>query len=107
MNIEPTSKASSIEAADLQRLRDTAGEAMGNVFFGTMLSAMRSTTLKGEYGHGGRGEEVFSAQLDGILAQQMGKSSQLDLGELVFKAYEKQQRLMSTQQSAASAGVGA
>lgn len=77
----------------LDKLREIAGQVVGRTFYGTMLEMMRDNKLKGEYGHGGRGEEVFSAQLHGVIAERMGSSSGNKLGEAIFKQYERQVRL--------------
>ena len=53
------------------RLRETADQLVGSVFYGSLLRTMRASALQGKYGHGGRGEEVFAAQLD--LAGRLGK----------------------------------
>jgi hypothetical protein len=44
---------------------------VGETFYGQMIKAMRSTVGKPAYFHGGRGEEVFRAQLDQTLAEHM------------------------------------
>lgn len=76
------------------QLRATAGMLVGRVFFGTLLQAMRESGLRGKYGHGGRGEEVFRGQLDGVLAERMGQSGGGGLTDAIVRAYEKQARLM-------------
>ncbi len=80
---------------DLDRLRDAVGGVVGSVFYGTMLKTMRESELKGPYGHGGRGEEVFAAQLHGIIAEDMGKATKNGLGDMLYNAMEHQQRLIS------------
>lgn len=69
--ISPATKAS---VKDLEELRQVSTEVLGSVFYGTLMKTMRESTLKGPYGHGGRGEEIFAAQLDGLLAERMGRS---------------------------------
>lgn len=81
---------------DLSRLKEATGKIVGSVFYGTMLKAMRESTLKGPYGHGGRGEEVFAPQLHGILAERMGSQTKGGLAEALYARLEKQQALMST-----------
>lgn len=80
---------------DLSRLKDVAGKIVGSVFYGTMLKAMRESTLNGPYGHGGRGEEAFAPQLHGILAERMGSQTKGGLADALYARLEKQQRLMS------------
>ena len=85
---------------DLARLRKVTGEVVGSVFFGTLLKTMRESNLKGAYGHGGRGEEVFAAQLHGILAERMGGATERGLGDAIYRALEPQQELISRQKTA-------
>ena len=80
---------------DLQRLREATGQVVGSVFFGTLLKSMRDSEIKGQYGHGGRGEEVFAAQLHGMWAERMGEASNGGLTDVLYRRLEHQQRLMS------------
>ena len=84
---------------DLSRLRETAAQVVGSVFYGTLLRTMRESDLKGPYGHGGRGEDVFAAQLDGILAERMGAATQGGLSEVLYHALERQQGLISAERA--------
>ncbi len=80
-----------VESPELKELRDTAEHLVGNVFYGTLLKAMRESSMQGKYGHGGRGEEVFNAQLDQVLAERMGKASHGGLADSIYKTMKKQQ----------------
>ncbi len=80
--------------SSLDRLRDVAGKTVGSVFFGTLLQKMRSSTLVGRYGHGGRGEEVFAAQLHNILAERMGTAQRDGLADAMVRRMERQQQLV-------------
>jgi len=88
-----TSSANAVER-DLAQLRETAGQIVGSVFFGTLLKTMRESDLKGSLGHGGRGEEIFQAQLHGVIAERAGVRMQRDLEDALFRQLEKQQRLI-------------
>ena len=92
--------ASSRVTRDLKRLRETTGQVIGSVFFGTLLKTMRESKLQGPYGHGGRGEQVFAAQLHGLLAERMGRGMTNGLGETIYRSLERQQRLISRQHDA-------
>ncbi len=70
-------------------LRTAANEVVGQVFYGTLLRQVRSESLKGAYGHGGRGEEVFQAQLDQHLSEQMGKARTTDLADAIVARFER------------------
>jgi len=86
-------------ARNLDRLREVTGQVVGSVFFGTLLKTMRESELKGAYGHGGRGEEIFSAQLHGILAERMGATMRTGLGSAVYDRLHRQQEGISTRQT--------
>lgn len=81
--------------ADLARLREIVGQVTGSVFFGKILAQSRESRLKGPYGHGGRGEEVFSAQLHGLLAERAGTASGNNVAEQLYRRLEHQQALIS------------
>jgi|GEM_PF-911694 len=84
----------------LRELKEATDQVVGRVFLGTLLAQLRGSSLKGEYGHGGRGEEVFGAQLDGILAERAGGSLESGLGRVLFDHLAKQQcRLINSESS--------
>jgi hypothetical protein len=76
--------------ARLKVLREMAGKVVGEAFYGTLLRTMRNSKLKGEIGHGGRGEEVFQAQLHGIYAERMGMARRQPLVDAIYRTYAKQ-----------------
>ena len=79
-------------------MKEITGQVVGSVFFGTLLKTMRDSELKGSFGHGGRGEDVFAAQLHGLYAEQAGTSLSGGLKEVLFQNLEAQQRRISLQQ---------
>ena len=91
----PAVRPESLVQGDLQRLKEATGQIVGSVFYGTLLKSMRDSELKGAYGHGGRGEEVFAAQLHGIWAERMGEASNGGLTDVLYRRLEPQQRLLS------------
>lgn len=70
-------------------LREAAQKLVGEVFYGTLLRQLRDSALKGEYGHGGRGEEVFRGQLDQVLASRAGTSGDNELTDALVKRFER------------------
>ena len=60
--------------AQADSMRDRVGEVVGQIFYGTLLREMQASKLKGRFGHGGRGEEVFQGQLGMELAMRIGRS---------------------------------
>ena len=88
-------------ARELGRLRETTGRVVGSVFYGTMLAAIRKSSLKGSVGHGGRGEEVFGAQLDAILAERMGEAdARRGVAKALYDRLESQQRRIAASRQA-------
>lgn len=82
--------------AHLKPLHEAVGKVVGLTFFGEMLKTMRQSKSNGTIGHGGRGEEIFAAQLHGIYAEQMGSASgKGQLGEAIYKHLAKQQERIS------------
>lgn len=81
---------------DLHKLREATGQVVGTVFYGTLMKMMRESELKGDYGHGGRGEEVFSAQLHDRYAKEMG-GRRHGLADSLYQRLERQQTIVSRQ----------
>lgn len=76
---------------ELRRLRATTEKLVGATFYGTLLRQMRESKLKTGLMDGGRGEEVFSAQLHAIYAERMGQSPRDVLAQRIFDTYKDQQ----------------
>lgn len=89
LNIQPhaTSHQPLPPAGDKQ-LREAFDQFVGETFFSQMLKAMRSSTGEAAYFHGGRAEEVFTAQLDQVLAEQMSQSSAEQFSEPMFELFQ-------------------
>ena len=83
-----------VTGSRLGALRDAAGKTVGSAFYGTILKMMRESPFKTGIGHGGRGEEVFAAQLHGVLAERMGECRKNNLSDVLYRRLEKQQRLI-------------
>jgi Rod binding domain-containing protein len=77
--------AAAPDSARTAELREQFTQFVGEVFFGQMIKAMRATTGKPAYFHGGRGEEVFQSQLDQQLAQHLTKASAERFAEPMFE----------------------
>jgi len=76
-------------AASTQARRKAYGEVVGNVFYGRLMKQMNESKIKGEYFHGGRGEEAFRGQLALELGKRMGQSPTDPLVNRMFGAVEK------------------
>lgn len=87
------------------KLREATRQLVGSVFYGTLLKNMRASSLRGEIGHGGRGEEVFGAQLDGVLAERAGMATRGGLADHLYKHLEHQQKLINQLRQAKEASA--
>ena len=81
-NASTAPQPASTESAEL---RQQFTQFVGEVFFGQMIKAMRATTGKPAYFHGGRGEEVFQGQLDQKLAEHLTETSAHRFAEPMFE----------------------
>jgi len=82
-----TRRSGAPETPRQQALRQAVDELVGGVFFGEIFRALRTSRLQGPYGHGGRGEEIFSAQLHGILAERMGHGARLGINDSLYRRF--------------------
>jgi hypothetical protein len=86
-----TSAAAATAGPELRQrmLRQVVDELVGTTFFGPMLKMARDNPFKGTIGHGGRGEDMFGAQLDMALAKRASGSLKSDLSDAICKHYSK------------------
>jgi peptidoglycan hydrolase FlgJ len=70
----PTSRPPAA-AANSAPLRQAFDQFVGESLFGQMLKSMRATVGKPAYFHGGRAEEIFTQQLDQVLAEKLSQAS--------------------------------
>ncbi len=70
-------------------LHQAVNEVVGSTFFGELLKISRNSPLKGKYGHGGRGEEIFGGQLDAELARRVGQGMPNSLSDAMYKRFEE------------------
>lgn len=70
-----------------EALREVVSEVVGITFFAQMLKIAHNSALKGEFGHGGRGEQVFRGQLDMELARRVGRATRSGLSEALYQRF--------------------
>ena len=80
------------ETAGLEQLDEKFSEFVGKTLFGSMLASMRKTVGKPAYMHGGRTEEVFQQQLDGILVEELTEASADEIAKPMFELFQLQRR---------------
>ena len=83
----------------LEQLGQVTGQVVGSVFYGTLLKQARNSSLQGTYGHGGRGEEVFQAQLHQVLAERAGQANGFDVAEVMFDRFARRVTALAGQQA--------
>jgi hypothetical protein len=88
-SLSPARVASANPAQRRQMLRQAIDEVVGATFYGPMLKMARDNPFKGEFGHGGRGEEIFGAQLDMELARRASHTSRNSLSDAIYRRLEK------------------
>jgi peptidoglycan hydrolase FlgJ len=82
-----SSAAISLKAktTDKEQVRKKFTQFVGETFYGQMLKSMRSTVAKPAYFNGGHAEDVFQAQLDQTMAQELTKSTASKFVEPLFE----------------------
>lgn len=80
------------DAPQGKSLREAFDSFVGQVFFGQMLKAMRQTTGKPAYFYGGQAEEIFTQQLDQILAEKLSEASASSFTGPMFELFSMQRR---------------
>ncbi len=83
--LRPSEVAGAGRERRLEMLRQAAQEIVGVTFFAPMLKMARESVLKGRYGHGGRGEEMFRAQLDDELARRASLAMHNSLSDTICR----------------------
>lgn len=60
---------------DSPELREAFDGFVGEMFYGQMMEAMRSTVGEPAYFHGGRAEEIFQGQLDQVMTEKLSDAT--------------------------------
>jgi Rod binding domain-containing protein len=82
------SKGTAAETGGDAPLHEAFNDFVGQTFYGQMLQSLRkSVGNKSSRFHGGRGEEVFTRQLDQVLAQKLAKSSGDKLSGSMYRLF--------------------
>ncbi len=74
-------------SADDARLHEAFNDFVGETFYGQMLQSLRKSVAKSPRFSGGRGEEVFTGQLDQVLAQKLAKTSGDKLSGAMYRLF--------------------
>lgn len=87
--VEHLAQAERSRQAKLAELRTASEQLVGITFLQTLLKTARNSSLKGEFGHGGRGEEMFAEQLDAVFAESTAASSRFALVDEIYNRMAK------------------
>ena len=78
--------------ADNPALRKAFDQFVGETFYGQMLHAMRKSQGKPAYFNGGRGEEVFTQQLDQALTKKLAATSSGKLSGPMYQLFTQSRK---------------
>ena len=71
-------------------MREAAAELVSAAFIRPMLAEARRDPFKSDLFHGGRGEEIFGQQLDGILADRITTAANFPLTDAIVQHFVPQ-----------------
>lgn len=87
--LRPHPQVAGTSSQEDSQLRQRLGEFVGSIFYGTLIRQMNNSQLKGDFFHGGRGEEVFQSQLGLELAQRLGRSGNDPITNRLYEAMRR------------------
>jgi hypothetical protein len=93
--VNPVTAAADPVSRRVDELRGAADRIVGSVFYGSLLKMQRESALNSPFGHGGRGEEVFRAQLDQVFAERAGQAGGFSLSDSIVAQYESRVRALA------------
>jgi Rod binding domain-containing protein len=85
-------QSAGMKAAGDAQLHEAFSDFVGETFYGQMMQSLRKSVPKSSRFHGGRGEEVFSRQLDQMLAQKMGKTHGDRLSDSMYRLFSARRK---------------
>ena len=83
-------RAPTTGAATTPEFAEAFNKFVGQTLYGTMLKSMRTTVGKASYFNGGRAEEIFTQQLDQVLAEKLTKTSAKSFSDPMLQLYQLQ-----------------
>ena len=85
-------RAEGAQNSSQKELRKIFEAFLGEVYFGQMLKAMRRTVDKPAYVYGGMAEDIFTQQLDQVLAESLAKTVAPEWTGPMFKLFTLSRR---------------
>ena len=98
MSVSPVGSAGagSVNGASLTQrraaLREAVNQVVGQMLYAPMFKMASESPLKGDIGHGGRGEDIFQAQLDMELGRRAAQRTGGPLCEAMYQRLVKHVR---------------
>lgn len=89
--LQSTNVGAAEQLGKAEEVQEKFRQFVGEMFFGQLMKAMRSTQEKPAYFHGGRAEEVFQGQMDQLMAEEMTEASADQIAEPMFRQQFPQQ----------------
>ncbi len=86
----PTGAAATENRESDEQARSAFRSFVGETLFGQLLKAMRKTVGKPAYFHGGRAEEIFSQQLDQVLAEKIANADGAKYSDAMYALFTMQ-----------------
>ncbi len=83
--LRPTNVSAAEQLGQAEEVQEKFRQFVGEMFFGQLMKAMRSTQDKPAYFHGGRAEEVFQGQMDQLMAEEMTEASAEQIADPMFR----------------------
>lgn len=85
----PPSALTRPQSAPASETREAFQDFVAGTFYGQMLKALRSTQDKPKYLHGGRAEDMFRAQLDQQISEQLARDHGAALADPLFQSFAR------------------
>jgi len=86
----PPTKPADANAKQSSEVREAFDQFVGQTFFGQLMKSMRQSVGKPAYFHGGRGEEIFQAQMDQVLTERMTEATANTFSGPMFELFTLQ-----------------
>jgi hypothetical protein len=98
MSVSPVASVSSVSPAGAsstpqrKALREAVNQVVGQMLYAPMFKMASESPFKGGFGHGGRGEDIFRAQLDMELGRRAATRVSGSLSDALYERLVKHVR---------------
>jgi len=88
----PAAAPTDVVNAEHPEFRQVFDQFVGETLYGEMLKSMRRTVGKPAYFYGGQAEEIFTQQLDQMLAGKLSHATAQQISQPMFELYNLQRK---------------